>query len=1575
MKTILKFGFLRVFYALLVCLNTSILFAQCPTFGPSSIIADCITNGPPCVMCGFNKTVSLKVTGYNLPVGGCVNWYISQTSGFNPYQGEGLLMGCAQILANKVNDFSFATTQDMCGNGIYYVVGIIDPIDLTTCPQVFTSEFSFRVSCPDASIDTISRPCYGWPLNLTAPAGAINYIWSGPNNFSSNLQNPVIPGMQAINSGTYFLTVTDSYYCTAVGSLTTIMPVFPSIVMDPTWYNGPLQICPGEDLVATVYSFPSPTGNWNFNGWWNANILVSQDPSLTMHLGDIWVIVCLDPIYECWFAYVTAVIAADNLEIKIKPDQGIICYNDSLEIVASSENGLAPYDFFWNTGNISDNIELTSPGKYSVTVTDSKGCTGSASADYKLNPEIKISFFPDTAIICSNGSIKLSAIATGGSGSKYKFKWKTPIGEDAGANIIITEPGDYKVTVTDGEFCTQEASITVSSSTDLLVDVSPDPAEKCPFDTLILKPHAIGGSGIYTYHWSGPTGSFNTKNILAIDYGLYNITVTDDNGCTGLGEAEVSTKDDIPLTILPNPASFCPGDDITLEVSTNEGNITKYEWDTPLGAKIGKNIIANKEGQYSVTITNAKGCTGRSVISVEENSASEISISFGAATFCLGGFIKLTSSSLDTNISSFNWMTPSGPEVSKIITATIAGNYIVSITNEKGCTSSDTLTVNESPAVDVNISPDTASFCVGSSVNLTANSSAPDIVSYSWNTPSGPQSGKILNADIAGNYAVTVSNSFGCTASDNVDITEESMIAVSISPSPVSICPGNSIKLTASAITAGVLSYNWSTPIGTFSTKEIIASATGTYSVTINSSSGCSGTASIKVTEGASIPVCINPPTPGFCEGSSVDLIANAIGTNLSYKWFTPNGYVSGKNILATSKGEYSVTVTDEGGCTGSASIEVNEYPVLNIIIDPNPASFCNTGSALLTAINNNGTPPLMYEWDTPTGPGNNQSFYANTIGQYNITVTDAHGCTGTASSTVTQSNSLSVSILPLNAGFCAGKTIDLSVKANGGQSPYYYTWETPLGNINTITLSTGKSGNYKVTVTDSVGCSGQSDIKVDEFGIPILTMPGILGFCKGNDVSIEATVVDSLIPLMYYWTTPVGNSKYVSLVTKTPGDYNLTVTNSAGCSSTAQTHVDEWALPFIKYSPFPVQFCKGNSVDVIASATIGKSPFSYHWQGPGIMSNTNPLSISVIGDYSLTVTDANGCSTNTSFPAEESPGLIVDLLTDPPVLCGIQQFNILSETTGGIQPYNYYWETPIGVKTIANLTTDSFGKYDLTVTDSKGCTGTSSLTANDQSLFVVLDKTDPGCIALKSGSITLTSVINASYPIQLKLDNHPAISITSLPFILQSLQAGNYQLTLIANNGCEKVFNLELSAPSTPDLKLGDDVTIFLGESYTIIPTANFLIDSIRWTNKSSLDCTPGCVEPIASPQFSTTYKATAYSKDGCKATDDINIYVVEKESVYIPNSFSPNGDGINDQWLVFTDQTVKQIKKMYIYDRWGEAILIQENFPPNDPAYGWNGKFRNQLMNDSVFVFYVQVEFNDGRVKEYKGDINLLR
>jgi hypothetical protein len=353
----------------------------------------------------------------------------------------------------------------------------------------------------------------------------------------------------------------------------------------------------------------------------------------------------------------------------------------------------------------------------------------------------------------------------------------------------------------------------------------------------------------------------------------------------------------------------------------------------------------------------------------------------------------------------------------------------------------------------------------------------------------------------------------------------------------------------------------------------------------------------------------------------------------------------------------------------------------LDIVIDPNPASFCNSGSVTLTTINNNGVAPFTYQWNTPGGNGSGQTYSANTIGLYTVTVTDINGCSGSASTQVSQSNSLSLTILPAVPAFCPGKSIDLSVKANGGQVPYAYTWNTPNGVNNASSFTASTAGAYQVTATDSNGCSGQVAVTVSAYAAPLVILPAGFGFCTATDVSIEAIVEDILIPLIYNWTTPTGTSNNAIIVANTAGDYYLTVTNAGTCSSVASTTVEQWPLPLIQFSPDPAQFCKGSSVDIAASSNIGQMPFSYNWQGPGSSATTNPLNISVIGNYALTLTDAHGCSGSAALNVTESPGLVVNLSTDPSLLC-VAPYTILSQTSGGELPYSYNWVTPTGIET-----------------------------------------------------------------------------------------------------------------------------------------------------------------------------------------------------------------------------------------------------------------------------------------------------
>jgi len=1648
LKHQLKTAFLSLFITAQVILNPNILRSQCPTFTNSTFTTTCVAPGNPCNVCAY-QTITLHATGTNLPNGGCVKWYYSQNSGFNPYNGEGTYIGCGTIMANNVANFNFETTEAMCNNGVYYVVGILDPLDLTNCFEPFTTEFSYNVICPIGTIDTMYRACNGSYLGLLS-SGGTSYQWSGPAGFSSTMQNPILPPVTVNNSGIYFVTVTDNNGCKVVKSEEIIIyPPF-TYIFDP--YPFP-HFCPGHSVTITAYPTPGGSGNTVILGWERPlfNFISPNNFIEANELGYWWYII-EDLISGCIEHVGLLVLENPPLQISISPPMPHVCPGGALALTASSANGVAPYTYLWNTAESSETITVSQPGTYEVTVTDSKGCTGSksvivepgtppmvsitpptgvfcpnatilltaqamlgkppyvfnwstpagaatgpqlnagingnyivtvtdnigcagtASALINQNPDITISITPPIAIICNNGVIPLKATATGGSGGGYQYSWTTPTGTASGSLINANEAGVYTVTVTDGANCKNEASILVQTAAELLVDFIPDPAQICSGGSIDLTAHAIGGDGNYSYKWATPIGFFNKETITTAVTGLYYVTVTDGNGCSGKGVLDVKPKAAIQILFIPDTLSICSGDSVLLSAATNEPGPLNYAWSTPLGTLNVDSITVTKGGMYSLTVTNAKGCIGVDSINVKEDPGPGILISPDPAIFCAGGSVQLSVSSTDTSVLSYNWSTPSGTKTGNVINANVEGNYIILLSNANGCSNTDSIYVSQSPDLSVSILPDPASFCPGSSVQLSASSTGSGTFTYTWSTPKGTETGSMINATVAGNYIVTVSNAIGCTGTDAISVTQNDTLDIIISPDPASFCSGQSVILTAASTSSGMLSFNWITPTGVQSGNVIAATAAGTYAVTVTNSSGCSGETSINVTLLSGIAVDISPPNPGFCIGKSIDLTANAIGSNLSFAWSTPSGNVNGQTINAAISGAYSVTVTDDGGCTGTASVQLDEYPGLDIVIDPNPASFCNSGSVTLTAINNNGVAPFIYQWNTPGASGSSQTYSANIIGFYSVTVTDVNGCSGSASTQVSQSNSLTVSILPAVPAFCPGKSVDISVKANGGQVPYAYTWNTPIGVNSSSSITTSTAGSYQVTATDSNGCSGQAAVTVNAYDAPLVILPASFGFCSATDVSIQAIVEDILTPLIYNWSTPTGTSNNAIIVASTAGDYYLTVTNAGACSSFASTTVEQWPLPLIQFSPDQPQFCKGSFLDISASSNIGQLPFSYNWQGPAGSATTNPLNISVTGNYALTLTDAHGCSANASLNATELPGLVVNLSTDPLLLCSAP-YTILSQTSGGVLPYSYNWITPTSTQTSANVTANDFGMYTLTVTDTKACSGTSSITTQDESPIVELDKTDPGCIALKSGSITLLSTVSPDFPLHLVLNNEPPVTINSLPYVLSALPAGSYQLVLTASNGCQKSFSLDLSSPSIPELQLGDDVSIFQGESYTIHPSSNFTIDSISWTNKSSLVCTPGCIEPIATPPFSTTYKATAYSKDGCRAIDDINIYVTEKESVYVPNSFSPNGDGINDQWIIFTDQTVKQIKKMYIYDRWGESILIQENFPANDPSYGWDGKFRKQILNEGVFVYYFVVEFNDGRTKEYKGDVNLLR
>jgi len=206
-------------------------------------------------------------------------------------------------------------------------------------------------------------------------------------------------------------------------------------------------------------------------------------------------------------------------------------------------------------------------------------------------------------------------------------------------------------------------------------------------------------------------------------------------------------------------------------------------------------------------------------------------------------------------------------------------------------------------------------------------------------------------------------------------------------------------------------------------------------------------------------------------------------------------------------------------------------------------------------------------------------------------------------------------------------------------------------------------------------------------------------------------------------------------------------------------------------------------------------------------------------------------------------------------------------------------------------------------------------------------------------------------------------------------LDAGNYTVTLQDSEGCETETSVNIAAPIEYLANLGRDTSILLGDSIELeVFFNNFTPDSILWTSTLGDGCV-SCIEQYVTPTSTSTYMVYAADSTGCSTTTEVLITVDKPRRVYIPNAFSPNGDGTNDRFYISSSTEVERITKFSIFDRWGEVVFNADNTFANDPRFGWNGELKNKRLNSAVFVYVIEVLFVDGERKLYSGDVTLVR
>src|SRR5688500_9339125 len=292
-----------------------------------------------------------------------------------------------------------------------------------------------------------------------------------------------------------------------------------------------------------------------------------------------------------------------------------------------------------------------------------------------------------------------------------------------------------------------------------------------------------------------------------------------------------------------------------------------------------------------------------------------------------------------------------------------------------------------------------------------------------------------------------------------------------------------------------------------------------------------------------------------------------------------------------------------------------------------------------------------------------------------------------------------------------------------------------------------------------------------------------------------------------------------------------------------------------------------------------------------------------------------------------------------------------------GTSPIEYIWSTNDTTQSLAGL---NAGAYAVTVTDANGCnTSTEIILFEPEPFSIGFEITHPDCFDANAGSITVQQT-GGIEPVRYSIDG---INYQPSP-VFENLTGGMYEITAIDANECETKEILLINVPLMVSVNLGEDMQFFPGDTAVINAIVNVPYDSlasVQWSGLNNTNC-PTCLTQIVTPIITTTYSVRVTTHDGCADEDALTLFVENDNDVYVPNIFSPDGDGINDVMVISGGSSVEQILEFVVFDRWGNVVFFDQHFNPNDPARAWDGTMNGKQLNPGVFVYKMIIKYVDG-------------
>lgn len=1024
--------------------------------------------------------------------------------------------------------------------------------------------------------------------------------------------------------------------------------------------------------------------------------------------------------------------------------------------------------------------------------------TGAGSGCINTSDQVEV-FFVDTIqttlsdqdLSCFGGTMLMDPSVSGGM-APFQYIWSdnsvNPTNE-VGA-------GAHCVTITDAIGCQVTECFTVSTPSQLLADMSNTPVTSDGLTDGTATVDATGGTAPYTYLWST---SGTTATIAGLPYGVYTVTVTDDNGCQQEGSTVVNeprcngfsastTKSDVQ----------CNGDNTGEAEVLIVGGQAPFDilWNDPLGqtSAIASNLAA---GAYQVLVTDDNACFAVSSASIFEPTQVLNSFTSSDASILGGSDGAATANPIGgTPAYTYFW---SNGETTQSISDLTAGWYIVTITDDNGCSLVDSTYINEPPcnemALNVNVvSPVCNGDKTGEADLMVLNGVGPYAIT--WSTGEINVS-SIANVE-AGVHNVEVTDSRGCYVFKSFGISEPTAVSLALEATP-STCVGSDNGTIDLSVVGGTFPYYYYAWDNGATTEDVINLAPGSYAVVVTDEMGCTASSSASVTDPDALDIAYSVSNVTCYEGTDGAIDVTVTGGSLPYNFNWSNGETT-EDLSSIDFGGYILNFTDGNGCplAGAVNIPVDEPEPVGAqdiaIACPVPGA----NEALVT-ITPTGGSNMNYEISFDGGstflPAGDYDALMATGQAHSILIQDNNGCTSLVQAFDIDATVV-IDAIDFNKCYTLSQTDEtITVSMSGGTSDYSVSFDNgaSFNAVGTYTLDVPINATHPVVVMDAKGCVSAPTLidlpaPLDQSINVTSNFNGAAISCNGlSDGELTSSATGGSAPYDFEWANGVFTANNANL---SAGMYSVTVTDAEGCIISGNFTLLEpdpvvaTASITSDYNGFDISCNGGSNGEAMVNNVGGVGPYSSEWSN-GMLGDF--CSTMNAGMHTVTVIDANGCMTTSSVTLDEPTEMGMTSTPTDATCNGFTDGSIDLNPTGGVAPYTFNWSNGALTEDISGI---GVGSYDVTVTDNNGCVDNMS-TAISAPTTVVLSAVETAvkCYGGNDGAVDLTPV-GGTGPYTVSWDNGAGTED------IGTLSAGTYVATVMDAQGCMEQYTATVAQP-----------------------------------------------------------------------------------------------------------------------------------------------------------------------------------